>query len=185
MVSVNISLNCFSVLEKAPRDAILIKELGFKLKFALNTHCHADHITGTGYLKQLLPGTLSVIGKHAGANADRWLADGETVEFGRHELIAVSTPGHTNGCMTFIVKEQGIAFTGDTVLIRGCGRTDFQEGSAKTLFNSVQAKIFSLPDNFRLFPAHDYKYVASSATSSHPTLRNFSFFRSEAKLRRR
>lgn len=150
------------VLEKAPRDATLIKELGFKLKFALNTHCHADHITGTGYLKQLLPGTLSVIGKNAGANADRWLDDGEVVEFGRHKLVAVATPGHTNGCMTFIVKEQGIAFTGDTLLIRGCGRTDFQEGSAKTLYGSVMTKIFSLPDNFRLFPAHDYKYVASN-----------------------
>lgn len=84
-------------MEKATRDATLIKELGFKLKFALNTHCHADHITGTGYLKQLLPGTLSVIGKDAGSNADRWLDDGETVEFGRHKLDAVSTPGHTSG----------------------------------------------------------------------------------------
>lgn len=85
------------MLEKAPRDAALIKELGFKLKFALNTHCHADHITGTGYLKQLLPGTLSVIGKNAGSNADRWLDDGEAVEFGKHKLLALSTPGHTNG----------------------------------------------------------------------------------------
>lgn len=71
------------VLEKAPRDAQLIKELGLKLKFAINTHCHADHITGTGYLKLLLPGTLSVIGNKAGANADRTLTDDETVEFGR------------------------------------------------------------------------------------------------------
>lgn len=85
------------MLEKAPRDAQLINELGFKLKFALNTHCHADHITGTGYLKQLLPGVLSVIGKHAGSNADRWLDDGEEVVFGKHKLTAVSTPGHTNG----------------------------------------------------------------------------------------
>lgn len=72
-----------AVLEKAPRDAQLIKELRLKLKFAINTHCHADHITGTGYLKQLLPGTLSAIGCNAGANADRFLADNETVEFGR------------------------------------------------------------------------------------------------------
>ena len=84
-------------MEKAERDAALIKELGLKLKFALNTHCHADHITGSGFLKQLLPGTLSVIGKYAGANADRWLESGETVDFGRHKLQAVSTPGHTNG----------------------------------------------------------------------------------------
>lgn len=150
------------MLEKAPRDAALIKELGFHLKFAINTHCHADHITGTGYLKLLLPGALSVIGKHAGANADRWLEDGELVEFGRHKLQAVSTPGHTDGCMTYIVHEQGIAFTGDTLLIRGCGRTDFQEGNSKTLYRSVHEKIFTLPDNFRLFPAHDYKWVAAS-----------------------
>jgi sulfur dioxygenase len=71
------------VLEKAPRDAQLVKDLGLKLKFAINTHCHADHITGTGYLKQLLPGTLSAIGKNAGANADRFLEDSETVDFGR------------------------------------------------------------------------------------------------------
>lgn len=96
------NFHCFifvAVLEKAQRDASLIKELGFKLKFALNTHCHADHITGTGYLKQLLPGTLSVIGNQAGANADRWLENGETVDFGRHKLLALSTPGHTNGAL--------------------------------------------------------------------------------------
>lgn len=100
-------------MEKAPRDAALIKELGFKLKFALNTHCHADHITGTGYLKQLIPGTLSVIGSHAGANADRWLADDEEIIFGKHKIQAVATPGHTNGCMTYISHEQGAAFTGN------------------------------------------------------------------------
>jgi sulfur dioxygenase len=83
------------VLEHAPRDAKLLNELGFKLKFAMNTHCHADHITGTGYLKRLLPGTLSVIGKHAGSNADRFVDDREIIEFGRHKIEAASTPGHT------------------------------------------------------------------------------------------
>jgi sulfur dioxygenase len=77
----------------------------------------------------------------------------------RHRILAVSTPGHTNGCMTFIIEEQGIAFTGDALLIRGCGRTDFQEGNSTTLYRSVHEKIFTLPDNFRLFPAHDYKCV--------------------------
>lgn len=145
------------MVETAERDARLIKELGFKLKFGLNTHCHADHVTGTGYLKQLLPGSLSVISNKAGANADRLLDDNEVIEFGRHKLVAVETPGHTNGCLTYILHEQGIAFTGDAVLVRGCGRTDFQEGSPKTLYKSVHEKIFTLPDNFRLFPAHDYK----------------------------
>lgn len=145
------------VLEQAKRDAQLIKELGFTLKYALNTHMHADHITGTGYLKQLLPQTVSVISQSSGAKADKKLVDNETVEFGRHVLRAMSTPGHTNGCMTFVVEEQGIAFTGDTLLIRGCGRTDFQEGDSRSLYRSVHERIFTLPENFRLFPAHDYK----------------------------
>ncbi|XP_053669474.1 persulfide dioxygenase ETHE1, mitochondrial [Anopheles marshallii] len=145
------------VLEQAKRDAQLIKELGFTLKYALNTHMHADHITGTGYLKQLLPGTVSVISQNSGAKADKHLVDDETVQFGRHVLKAMCTPGHTNGCMTFVVQEQGIAFTGDTLLIRGCGRTDFQEGDSRNLYRSVHERIFTLPENFRLFPAHDYK----------------------------
>ncbi|XP_050070599.1 persulfide dioxygenase ETHE1, mitochondrial isoform X1 [Anopheles maculipalpis] len=145
------------VLEQAKRDAQLIKELGFTLKYALNTHMHADHITGTGYLKQLVPGTVSVISQSSGAKADKKLVDNETVQFGRHVLRAMSTPGHTNGCMTFVVEEQGVAFTGDTLLIRGCGRTDFQEGDSRTLYRSVHERIFTLPENFRLFPAHDYK----------------------------
>lgn len=145
------------VLEQAKRDTQLLQELGLTLTYALNTHMHADHITGTGYLKQLLPGTLSVISEASGAKADKYLKDNEVVQFGRFELRALGTPGHTNGCMTFVVEEQGIAFTGDTLLIRGCGRTDFQEGNSRTLYKSVHEKIFALPDNFRLFPAHDYK----------------------------
>jgi sulfur dioxygenase len=72
----------------------------------VNTHCHADHITGTGYLKQLLPGTVSVISESSASKADRFLSNDDVIEFGRHHLKAVSTPGHTNGCMTFIVHEQ-------------------------------------------------------------------------------
>lgn len=120
---------------------------------------HADHITGTGYLKQLLPGTLSVISEASGAKADRHLSDNEKVQFGRHEIEAVATPGHTNGCMSFIVHEQGLVFTGDALLIRGCGRTDFQEGNSRTLYNSVHDRIFSLPDNFQVYPAHDYRWA--------------------------
>jgi sulfur dioxygenase len=84
-----------TVLEHAQRDAKLVTELGLKLKFVMNTHCHADHITGSGYLKKLLPGTLSVIGGKSGANADRFLVNDEPVEFGRHKVIAYETPGHT------------------------------------------------------------------------------------------
>ncbi|GAB0089779.1 ETHE1 [Sergentomyia squamirostris] len=145
------------VLEQAKRDSHLIQELGLHLKYALNTHMHADHITGTGYLKKLIPGCESIISRASGAQADKYLENGDVVKFGRHTIQAVATPGHTNGCMTFIVNEQGIAFTGDTLLIRGCGRTDFQEGNPRTLYDSVHQNIFTLPENFRLFPAHDYK----------------------------
>lgn len=145
------------VLEHAKRDAQLVGELGLTLRYALNTHMHADHVTGTGYLKKLLPGCQSVISRASGAQADIYLEDGDEVRFGRHVIEARATPGHTNGCMAFVVHEQGIAFTGDALLIRGCGRTDFQEGSAKRLYESVHTKIFTLPYNFKLYPAHDYK----------------------------
>lgn len=145
------------VLEQAKRDAQLIEELGLKLTFALNTHMHADHITGTGYLKQLLPGTVSVISESSGAKADKYLKDNEVVKFGRFEIRALATPGHTNGCMTFVVDDQAVAFTGDALLIRGCGRTDFQEGDSRVLYKSVHERIFTLPDEFRVYPAHDYR----------------------------
>lgn len=145
------------VLEHAERDAALIRELGFKLIYAMNTHMHADHITGTGKLKTILPDTKSVIGKDSGAQADIHLKDGDVVTFGGHKLLATATPGHTNGCFTYVCHEQGLAFTGDTLLIRGCGRTDFQEGSPQTLYNSVHKRIFTLPDHYLLYPAHDYR----------------------------
>lgn len=145
------------VLEQAKRDAQLIKDLGFKLKYAMNTHMHADHITGTGWLKQLLPGSESVIAKASGAKADKYLVEGDKINFGRHHIDTLATPGHTNGCMAYVIHEQGCIFTGDTILIRGCGRTDFQEGNPQHLYENVHGKIFTLPENFRIYPAHDYK----------------------------
>ncbi|XP_061397431.1 persulfide dioxygenase ETHE1, mitochondrial [Musca vetustissima] len=145
------------VLEQAKRDAQLIKDLGFTLKYAVNTHMHADHITGSGWLKQLLPGCKSVISEASGAKADIKIHEGDKIEFGRHAIESLATPGHTNGCMTYVIPEQGCVFTGDTLLIRGCGRTDFQEGNSKSLYENVHSKIFTLPENFRIYPAHDYK----------------------------
>jgi len=144
------------VIELAQRDAKLIKELGFTLKYSLNTHVHADHITGTGVLKKLLPESKSVISSKSKAAADVTVDNREILAFGSHEIEVRETPGHTNGCVTYVCSAQGMAFTGDALLIRGCGRTDFQEGDADTLYSSVYSQIFSLPDNFRLFPAHDY-----------------------------
>lgn len=118
---------------------------------------HADHITGTGWLKQLIPGCESIISASSGAKADKHINEGDVIEFGRHQLDVLATPGHTNGCLTYVLKEQGCVFTGDTLLIRGCGRTDFQEGNSKNLYENVHSKIFTLPENFRIYPAHDYR----------------------------
>ena len=145
------------VIELAERDVQTAKDLGLTLKYCLNTHMHADHITGTGLLKKLVPETKSVISKESGAKADVYVEHGSIIEFGKHQLEVAATPGHTNGCITFICKTQSCAFTGDTVLIRGCGRTDFQEGNACTLYDSVWHNIFNLPEYYRLYPAHDYK----------------------------
>ncbi|KAL4657618.1 persulfide dioxygenase ETHE1, mitochondrial [Arapaima gigas] len=145
------------VLETVDRDVKLIDELGLKLKVAVNTHCHADHITGTGLLKKKLYGTKSAISRHSGAKADIMLSDGDSITFGKHCLNVRNTPGHTDGCVTLVTGDQSMAFTGDALLIRGCGRTDFQQGCSKTLYNSVHTQIFSLPGHCLIYPAHDYK----------------------------
>ena len=140
----------------ADRDAELVRDLGVTLKYGLNTHVHADHVTGTGKLKTLLAGMQSVIFEPA-CKADVHVAHGDRVQFGSRWLEVRHTPGHTPGCVTFVLDDQSMAFTGDALLIRGCGRTDFQGGSAPTLFDSVHSQILSLPDACLLFPAHDYK----------------------------
>lgn len=145
------------VLETVDRDLKLIDELGLSLKLAVNTHCHADHITGTGLLKKSVSGLKSAISKQSGATADILLSEGDKITFGKHCLTVRETPGHTDGCITFVTGDQSIAFTGDTLLIRGCGRTDFQQGCARTLYESVHLKIFTLPEQCLIYPAHDYK----------------------------
>ncbi|XP_078108468.1 persulfide dioxygenase ETHE1, mitochondrial isoform X2 [Sander vitreus] len=116
------------VLETIERDLKLIHELGLNLKVAVNTHCHADHITSTGLMKKRLVGLKSAISKFSGASADILLSEGDKIYFGKHYLTARETPGHTDGCMVLVTGDQSMAFTGDALLIRGCGRTDFQQG---------------------------------------------------------
>lgn len=144
------------VIETVPRDSKIVKDLGLNLKYAINTHVHADHITGTGFLKKQFPSCKSAISAASKADADVKLKEGDKLTFGKYELEVRSTPGHTNGCITYVWHEKEMAFTGDALLVRGCGRTDFQEGSSETLYNSVHSKIFSLPPNYTLYPAHDY-----------------------------
>lgn len=144
------------VLETVPRDSRLLRELGLRLRYAVNTHCHADHVTGSGALRAALPGCRSVISRASGARADVLLEEGDTLRFGAFALEARASPGHTDGCMTFVLDDHSMAFTGDALLIRGCGRTDFQQGCARTLYRSVHDKIFTLPDHCLVYPAHDY-----------------------------
>lgn len=124
----------------------------------VNTHCHADHLTSTGAIKERIPGVKSAIGKASGATADVLLEEGgDQLKFGDRYLTVRSTPGHTNGCITLVLDDESMCFTGDTLLIRGCGRTDFQDGDSGTLYNSVHSKIFTLPESCAVYPAHDYK----------------------------
>ncbi|MEQ2273236.1 Ethylmalonic encephalopathy 1 [Xenotaenia resolanae] len=145
------------VLETLDRDVKLVQELGLNLKVAVNTHCHADHITSTGLMKKKIQGLKSAISKHSGASADIQLSEGDDITFGKHRLTVRETPGHTNGCVTLVLGDESMAFTGDALLIRGCGRTDFQQGSARKLYHSIHQKVFKLPEDCLLYPAHDYK----------------------------
>ncbi len=143
-----------AVDETKQRDIGLIEELGLNLKYILETHVHADHITSSCPLKQHFTQAKIVLGSaNAVTCADILLNDGDTLSFGAYTLSAMTTPGHTDGCMSYIVDNQ--IFTGDALLIRSCGRCDFQGGSAEKLFDSIQ-KIFTLDDETLVYPAHDY-----------------------------
>lgn len=145
------------VFERVHRDAALVNELELKLLWTLETHVHADHVTGAWLLKQKLGSGIALAAVSGAAGADRLLQHGEHVQFGARWLEARATPGHTSGCMTFVLDDQSMAFTGDCMLIRGSGRTDFQQGDAGAMFRSVREQIFSLPAACLLYPAHDYR----------------------------
>ena len=140
------------------RDMKEIETLGLNLVYAINTHAHADHITGTGILKQKISGLESVISKSSGAKSDVQVSDGDSIVFGKQSVVVKSTPGHTQGCVSYVAGDGSFVLTGDTLLVQGCGRTDFQGGSADLLFDSVQQHLFScLDENTTVYPAHDYK----------------------------
>lgn len=145
------------VFEQAPRDTALVRELGLKLSWTLETHVHADHVTGAWLLKERLSSRIALAADSGAEGADRYLKDRDRVAFGRRYLEVRATPGHTNGCLTYVLDNESMAFTGDCLLIRGCGRTDFQQGNPRALYRSVHAQIFSLPDGCLLYPAHDYR----------------------------
>src|SRR5713101_2721098 len=118
------------VFEQARRDAALLEELGLR---------------------------LAVAAASGAEGADLYLRASEQIAFGKQHLEARATPGHTGGCTTYVLDDHSMAFTGDALFIRGCGRTDFQQGDARALYRSVRSEIFSLPDRCLIYPGHDYR----------------------------
>ena len=145
------------VFEQARRDAALLRELDLKLVATVETHVHADHVTGAWLLKQQFGNAIALSAQSGAAGADRYLDHGDKIHFGRRYLEVRATPGHTKGCITLVLDDESAAFTGDCLLIRGSGRTDFQQGDARALYRSVRSQILTLPPACLLYPAHDYR----------------------------
>ena len=144
------------VLEQVERDFKLLNELDLTLKFCLETHIHADHVTGTGKLRELA-GCKGVVPENAKATcADQYIRNEEFLQVGDIKIKAIETHGHTDSHMAYLVNGTHV-LTGDSLFIRGCGRTDFQSGDAGTLYDHVTQRLFTLPDETLVYPGHDYK----------------------------
>ena len=148
------------VRELFDRDMQIINELGIELLYTIETHPHADHVTSSGKIRQAT-GARIVFSESSGIQAiDIAVKDGEELRLGGYSLKAIATPGHTAACTSYYVD--GMVFTGDTLLIRGCGRTDFQDGDPAILYDSITQKLFTLGDEVRVYPGHDYNGRISS-----------------------
>jgi sulfur dioxygenase len=154
-----------TVREHVARDLEVLEQLGLKLTHVLETHVHADHVTGAGELRKRT-GARTVVARTDGPEcADLSLADGEEIKIGDVTLVAIDTPGHTAGCISYRVGDRGAfdrVLTGDALFIRGCGRTDFQGGDAGRLFDSVTTRLFTLGDATLVYPGHDYRGLGVS-----------------------
>jgi glyoxylase-like metal-dependent hydrolase (beta-lactamase superfamily II)/rhodanese-related sulfurtransferase len=150
------------VYERHERDAALIRELGLRLVYTLDTHCHADHVTGAWLLKRAHGSAIALAAACRAENVDRPLQHGDDVKIGDLVLQVRATPGHTDGCLSFVSADQRFVFTGDALLVRGAGRTDFQSGDSRRLFRSIREQLFTLPDECVVYPAHDYEGRGSS-----------------------
>ena len=145
------------VFEQFTRDRALVRELGLSVRYTLETHVHADHVTAAWRFRDALGSRIVLSARSGAEGADVYAADGDTVTVGAVTLAARATPGHTDGCTTWVTADERAAFTGDALLIRGAGRTDFQQGDPRTLYRSIRTRIFTLPDACLLYPAHDYE----------------------------
>jgi sulfur dioxygenase len=156
-----------SVFEQHGRDVALLRELELTLLATLDTHCHADHVTGAWLMKNALGSKVGLSREYRAENIDLPLAHGDVLRFGGSTLEVRATPGHTAGCLSFVVRDAGamgrsMVFTGDALLVRGAGRTDFQQGDPCRLFRSIREQLFTLPDDCVVYPAHDYEGRTSS-----------------------
>ncbi|WP_305907033.1 MBL fold metallo-hydrolase [Methylomarinum sp. Ch1-1] len=132
-----------------------LEQLDLDLVYTLETHVHADHITGAGHLRDQI-GSKSIVHRDAGAMcADLLVTDGVQLQVGDIEIKALHTPGHTSGCTSYLIGDR--VFTGDCLLINGCGRTDFQQGDSGVMYDSITQKLFTLPSDTLVYPGHDYK----------------------------
>ena len=145
-----------SVFEQHERDLSLIRELDIQLVACLDTHAHADHVTGSWLMHQATGSAIALAAAARAENVTLPLAHGDRVAFGDRHLEVRSTPGHTDGCVSYVLDDGSMAFTGDALLVRGCGRCDFQQGNAHTLWTSITEQLFTLPASSLLYPGHDY-----------------------------
>jgi glyoxylase-like metal-dependent hydrolase (beta-lactamase superfamily II)/rhodanese-related sulfurtransferase len=160
-----------TVFEQHARDYALLGELNLKLVAVVDTHCHADHVTGAWMMQQATGCRIGISRRYQPPieGVDLPLDHGDRITFGDRHLEARATPGHTDGCLTLVLDDRSMAFTGDALLIRGAGRCDFQHGSAHALYRSITQEIFSLPDGCLLFPGHDYSGRTVSSVAEERT----------------
>ncbi|HHJ36604.1 MAG TPA: MBL fold metallo-hydrolase [Gammaproteobacteria bacterium] len=156
-----------SVKEQVERDKKFIKQLGLALKYTLETHIHADHVTGSGLLRDEFNSSAAVHKNSESKCADLLLSDGDTLNLGNEIIDVIYTPGHTNTDISYRIE--GAVFTGDALLINGCGRTDFQSGDARALYHSITQKLFTLGDETIVYPGHDYSGFTSSTIAREKT----------------
>jgi sulfur dioxygenase len=147
------------VREQVERDLQVVAELGLRLALVMETHVHADHVTGAGLLRERT-GATSIASSLGAPCVDRTVGGGDTVDLGPLRFDVLFTPGHTDDSVCYRCGD--LVFTGDTLLIRGCGRSDFQNGDPRMLYHSITGVLFALPDDTIVYPGHDYRGLPSS-----------------------
>ncbi len=151
-----------TVYERHARDAALVRELDIKLVATLDTHCHADHVSGAWLMKQAFGTRTGLSPLYGAKNVDLPLLHGARIALGATFLEVRATPGHTPGCVSLVTAAHDKVLTGDALLVRGAGRTDFQGGDASALYRSIRDQLFTLPDSCVVYPGHDYEGRTSS-----------------------